>query len=172
MALFEISFTILDAKNQRSVMSFHVEAIPTDDPPTMPSEYARDYALLLDPLITGQIIAIGVHEIVPVPDGVKLTPLVISDVEDGALFTWRTQNNTVVKQRLPTFSEDLIDPGTFFVDIEDPDVDEFIFMNTHPSEMVADWQVGPVSHRGERYLDLQGARENFKKSRAKKRRKK
>lgn len=170
MALFEVSFTILDIKNHRSVMTIYVNAPPAiSDPRDDPAEYAQEYARLIDPLINGQIVGIRISQIVTVPGGIKTSPLSTSDVEEGALFTWRTTNNTIIKQRIPTFSETFVSPGTFFVDITDPDVSDFIELNVIPEELPADWTVGPASYRGEDISSLQEARENFTKSRKPKR---
>lgn len=163
---WKISYTIKDEKDARSIMGVHVTAVNIVgilDSAGSPLEYAADLALLIEPLISGQIVAININVSVPLPAGLKTAPELTSDVEEGATFTFITADKFTAQVRIPTFRETLQSGES--VTLTNPDVSEFVVMVALPEELPANWSVGATDARGGDIVGVTRARADFKRSR-------
>lgn len=86
-------------------------------------------ALLIEPLITGQIVGAGFTLEVPL-NGVIVGAAanVFADVQEKAVFAFRTANGFLKRISIPTFAETLFTGGGsgHDVDLTDPDVAAFV----------------------------------------------
>jgi hypothetical protein len=163
MVVWRASLTIRDEQGKTRVMSLHIEAqdfILEENQD--PADYIAYYATVLDPLITGAIVDISLTRSVDVSSiDIKRVPLAASDVEEGALFVWLAANEPV-QQRIPTFDEDFILPGTDQVDRSAQEVIDLVEVTTIPEELSGDWIIGPSDSRGIPITILKSAKESFK----------
>jgi hypothetical protein len=165
MALSTITFTIQDAKSAKSrlqVIVEHPEFI--DDAREDPADYASAFAQLLDPLITGKIVDIGVTRSVALPSGIKTVAAQESDVEDGAIFLWRTEADSTVSMRVATFDEQYYVPRSRKVDVSTPlpaPLSDWLIHITSPGEGPGDYLLTPCDNRGAEIRDLKDAYEQF-----------
>lgn len=121
---------------------------------------------LIDALIAGAIRRVGIVFDYTVVGGIKLSPLAGSDVEEGARFQFRTENNFFTHLRLPTFLESLIVAGTREVDLTDADVAAFVDAMVDGIDLPdAAPIVEPSDSRGEDIVALTSAQEQFLSSR-------
>lgn len=164
MAIWRASFTIRDEKNRTRQTGIYLD-VPDDYTPSDPSdpvEYVREYARALNAIITGAIVNISLEILVDLPNDIRTSPLSNSDVEEGVAIVWET-NTTTVSQRVPTFDETLVIPGTDAILESDSDWLYFVAMMTNPIDLPADWSVHPTDSRGVDIIALRSARERFKK---------
>lgn len=161
-----VSYTVLDAKGQKSTFQINFPSSAGDSAHIdVLIDFARTTAPLIDALIRGQIVNVGVGiSIDLVGVTLKGTPVATADVEEGARFMWRTGINTLSKFRLPTFDEDFISPGSNAVDIADPAVDAFVDRITAGRTILVT-NVSPSDDRGEDITSLDSALESFGASR-------
>jgi len=131
-------------------------------------DFAKTTAQLIDPLITGQIVKVGIGWEIPLTDitGPSLAsgPLSTSDVEEGARFQFGTEINSITGFRIPTFDETFMVAGTRLVNTADSAVDALIdriidgrtvgIVNVQPSDMY-----------GNDVTYIEDAREAFESSR-------
>lgn len=161
-----VSYTVLDAKGQKSTMqiNFPTTAGNSTNIDTL-VDFARTTAPLIDALIRGQIVGVGIGIAVDLAGvTLKASPVATADVEEGGRFQWRTGLNTLTKFRLPTFDEDFISPGSNAVDIADPDVDAFVDRILEGRTILLS-NVSPSDDRGEDITSLDVAVESFGSSR-------
>lgn len=153
--------TIRDAKGKESITK-------TNFPDTVSFDvlkaYASTTATLLDAIVRGAIVAIGIGLEVALPSGIKTNPLATADVEEGARFQWRASSGAVAGWRIPTFDEDLLLTGTAEVDLADTDVDAYV-QRVLAGHTVALVNVSPSDDRGSDIVSLESARESFVSSR-------
>lgn len=120
---FGIIYTIRDAKGKDSTMQVNV-------PGTLNliavSNFAAQVASLIDPLITGRIVRIGVALQITLPAGLADTIPTNSDVEEGARFQFRTNGGFYTGFRIPTFDETLMVAGTDQVNLTNALVQDFV----------------------------------------------
>lgn len=127
------------------------------------AELAEEIATALSELVDGIITGINIVTNVPLPGGlVGMTGNAGSDVEEGALFTFRTSGNHPTKMRIPTFSELFFLAGTKQVDIADDAVDAFLDLMINGRTDVVNGNVAPCDQRGEDITTLSSAVEKFK----------
>ena len=121
---------------------------------------------LIDALISGAITRVGIVFDFTLTGGVKLAALAGSDVEEGARFQFRTENNFFTHLRIPTFLESLIVAGTREVDLTDSDVAAFVTAMEDGIDLAgAAPIVEPSDSRGEDIVALVSAQEQFLSSR-------
>lgn len=159
-----ITYTVVDSKNERSVMKMHV---PDTFALANVLAFAGDVALLIDPLIGGFIINIGLVYDVSLPAGLDSAAEADTDVEEGARFSWVTSLGNFSRFRIPTFRETLIASDSKAVDILDTDVVALINAVVNGLSETEDGteQVAPCDGRGEDIVSLNTAREAFAKDR-------
>lgn len=163
MALWKVSILVRDAKRKLRPVNLHVNNDSVDDF-SETVEFVQEYALAVDSMITGQIVDINISQAVPLPAGLKTVPSVNSDVQEGALFVWLTGGKPYpVRQRIPTFDETLMQPGTRFVDLDDAAVIAFRLLTIEPIETPAEWSTYPVDRRNINIARLKSAEEDFEK---------
>lgn len=164
MPLAKITVTILDAKGAKGFHGFWVDypEFPADQNQS-PIDYAHAYAQLLDPLIDGQIVNVNVSTNVTLPTGMKATPVLTSDIEDGLRATFQTETYSTVQMTIPTFSEDFV-ATTGELIIEGQDILDWLTIIEAPTESPGDYVVFPGSERGEAITNLIHAAQKFKGS--------
>lgn len=124
--------------------------------------FMQNFLPLLDVIIGGQILSYSAN--FNVSDlgtyGLKGAPAANTDVEEGALFVWTSENGFLSRNRYPTFLETKILAGTRQVNVADTDVAAVI------NDMVAGvGGTAPSDGRGDDITALSSAKEMFQKSR-------
>lgn len=163
---WKISYTIKDEKGARAIMSFNVndvDILTVVDLAASPLAFASEMATYIEPLISGQIVAINISIAVALPAGLKSAPELTSDVEEGATFTFATADRFPVRVRVPTFREALQTGEA--VTTANAAVSDWVTMMVIPIETVGDWSVAPTDARGADLVGLLRARADFKRSR-------
>lgn len=124
-------------------------------------------ALLVEPLIMGQIVAAGFTIEVPL-NGVIVGAAanVLADVQEKAVFAFRTANGFLKRISIPTFAETLFTGGGsgHDVDITDPDVAAFVDAMEDGIDLAAAGGVGlvgVVDTRDEDLVSLESAVQLF-----------
>lgn len=118
-------FTIQDGKGGSGQTLINAPGLTSSD---IGGQYAtcETFQGLIDALIKGYIIRAGVVVDIPLIGGIKTSPDVNADLEEGAKFIWRASTDFTAENRIPTFDESKIITGTRQVDLLDGDVDNFI----------------------------------------------
>ena len=123
----DLTYSVEDAKGKTG--SFIMHFPDNTDIPGLIGDgvFAQTTAQLIDPLIDGVIKDAGAVIGVDISGlGLKTSAISGSDVEEGALFTFRSTEGAPTKFRLPTFDETYgLETGQA-VDTSAPDVDSFI----------------------------------------------
>jgi voltage-gated potassium channel Kch len=164
MAL-SVIYTFNDAKNKNS---FTEVPIPIGTTLANAVIFAQQMALLIDAVITGRIARIGIAATVALPGGIAGIAGANSDVEEGALFQYRTALGFHKSMRLPTFNEALIVPASNVVLLTDADVVAFNTAMTAGINLGAfggTGTVSPCTPREEDLVALDFAVEDFQNSR-------
>lgn len=157
--------TIEDGKGSQSQMLFNITNASADTDLSDQLEVARLAQLLVDPLIGGQIVRCGLIVDVDLDSGIKTTPDVDSDVEEGAQFIWKSETNHNTQTRIPTFLEDKLNTASRTVDLSDSDVMDFNNAIIDGIEVTSPRTIEFQDNRGDDITLLQSAREHFVKSR-------
>lgn len=125
------------------------------------------FALLVEPLITGQIVAAGFNIEVPL-DGVIVGAAanVFADVQEKAVFAFRTASGFLKRISIPTFAETLFTLGGagHTVDTTDPDVAAFIDAMEDGIDLAASGGIGlveVVDSRDDDITNLESASQLF-----------
>lgn len=128
-------------------------------------------ALLIEPLISGQIIAAGFTIEVPL-NGVIVGAAanVFADVQEKAVFAFRTANGFLKRISIPTFAEVLFNQGGagHDVDLTDPDVAAFVDAMEDGIDLAAAGGIGlvpVVDTRNEDLVSLESAVQYFSQRR-------
>lgn len=118
----KLVYNIKDGVGKPATMSFN---IPLSFSGAQTEAFADALAPIIDDLIDGYIVDYEYTvSMIPVA-GIAVVALGTADVEEGALFNWRTANGYPTKNRVPTFKESLMIAGTEQVNLADPAVDAF-----------------------------------------------
>lgn len=162
---YSIMYSIQDEKGRTSTTEFNVPtATSYDDVRIMAAQMAE----LIDPMINGAIIRIGIVDTVDLPVALSAAPAAGSDVEEGARFQFRTVNGFYSAMRLATFDESRIVAGSTAVDQTDGDAAAFITAMTDGIDLSGAGGSGvvqPCDKRNEDLTALEFAREQFLSSR-------
>jgi len=159
-----IYFTIRDGKDDKSVIEIPFpDATLVTDLPLLVSAFGQ----LIDPMLNGGLAGAGFRVDVDVP---SFSPLAgtLADVQEKAVFAFRTANNFLKRLGLPTFNETLFVPGTKEVDATDTDVAAFITAMEDGVNIAGAGGSGvvqPCDTRGEDIDTLSSAREAWGKAR-------
>lgn len=164
MAVFTILVTVRDAKNKESTSEFNVPNTLSLPELTL---LAVALAGMIDPLIKGQIVRVGISiDVQSALASVKAVPVAGSDVEEGAKFQFKTDGGFYTGVRLATFDEAKIASDSRVVDTADSAVATLtnalvagITIPTYPLRQFVD-------KRGEDIVALETALESFLSSRA------
>lgn len=163
---YTATYSIVDAKGARSTTSVNFR---DEDDYERVVDAAGDMAVLINDLISGQIVGISLTRTVDVPGAVRSAPVTNSDVEEGARFQFRTTNGFDTSLRLPTFLESKIATNSKAVNLTDTQVAAFITAMTEgivTNVGGTNVTLDPTDSRGEDIVSLSFAREQFVSSRA------
>jgi len=157
-----VTYSIQDAKGQTSVQKIN---FPENADIAVLKDFVTTTATMINAFITGKIISAGIGlEVSLATATIRATPLINSDVEEGARFNWATALNTNTNFRIPTFDEAFLFDGTQEVDTTDPAI------STFSDRIIAGRTIGlvnvsPSDDRGEDINTLVSARESFQSTR-------
>lgn len=161
-----VTFTICDAKGAQSSTTVH---LPAGTSIADIIGFGQEVAALLDAIVGGQICGIGASIGITLPGGLKGAAVAGTDREEGALFIFRDAANTFkASQRLPTFYEAAVYPGTTEVDVTGPDVAAWVDMMINGVDTTPSGGTGvivPVDYREGNIGVLVSAEEDFKRFR-------
>lgn len=164
MAVFVILVTIKDSKGKESTSEINV---PGTVSITSLTFLAVAVAGLIDPMIKGQVVRVGVAWNVPAAlSGLKTAPVDGSDVEEGGYFQFSTGGGFVTSTRIATFDEAKIAPDSRLIDTGDSDVAAFLTAMISGMSVPTVGTIQPVDKRGEDVVALNEALEMFQSSRA------
>lgn len=167
---FSVVLTVEDNKGKQSTVEVNLTSAITTTAQLIGA--ARSIALLIEPLIKGTIVKVGV--------GVAVTMSALtwtndnaasidSDVEEGARFQFLTDTGFYTGFRLPTFDEQYILPGTDVVNVAAAPVAALITALTDQMSIVPGGGTGTVifvDKRDDSLSALSSAREAFQSSRS------
>jgi len=157
-------FSIQDGKGKTSTTEINLPAATTL---ANAEVMAREVAKLINPIIAGAIVRIGLVRHVSLPTGLRATAGANSDVEEGAPFQYRPANGLFSGLRLPTFDEANILAGTRTVNLTGAvatfNTAMLSGVNLEPAGGTG--TVQPCDKRGEDLVALEFAREQFLSSR-------
>jgi len=163
--MWQLSITMRDDKDKRASVQLYLpfsDLTTITDAAQSPVEFAQQFATYLNAVTTGVIESISLSLRVDLPAGLRTVPDASSDVEEGALFIYRTANGFTTRQRIPTFDESLIQPGTREVDRTALVVADLIEMMTIPSDLPGNWGIAPSDSRGDDITAVTETREQFR----------
>lgn len=159
---FTIVFTFKDEKNKPSRTEIN---LPSGTAFTDVVLFAKEFAPLVNDLITGQITSIGVCASVSLTGlGLRTAPLSGSDVEEGGRFQFNTVNGFPTAFRLPTFAESFVLANSRNIDTTDADVAAIVTAMEDGIDLSGAGGTGvitPVDKRDEDIVALNYAREQF-----------
>lgn len=172
-----IIFHIRDEKNQVALHRVNVTGTFGHEPGEYDggdphiTEWAVDYAALLDSLIQGQIFKITFAVEMLTADiavhSFKAVPGTHSDVEEGLQMTWRSGagGKYSTSLRIPTFNEGYyVSPGSDIeLDPTDTDIALLIEMLRLPVDLPGGYSAQPADGRWDDLHSLKTAREDFSK---------
>lgn len=162
MPVIGIVFTIKDDKGLKSTFTLN---IPGATAGVDALEFAGDMAQLVASIVTGKLMTVGVHFSIDI-SGLSDNALgALSDVEEGARFSWGTVGDFIAVNRLATFDEAMIDPNSRQVDQTDTDVAAFIDAVTQGLTMTSTELIRCVDSRDAIINGIEGALESFQSSR-------
>ncbi len=159
----QASWSVLDAKGE--VTSFSVNFPANVDIPLVTGDFIPSTAELIDIVIGGQIVGASATINVNL-DGVDIkdAPIVGSDVEEGATFSYRSTAGAPTTHRIPTFDETFgLETGKG-VDTSAPAVDDLIQRIVN-GDTIGLTTVRFADSHGNNVSAFQKAVENFRKSR-------
>jgi hypothetical protein len=158
-----VSISVKDSKNTISTTNY---SMPRNVDIAVASTWAVRAAELIDNIVTGSIASIGIGIEIAISEatGLKATPLANSDVEEGALFTFRTVIGSLTGTRLPTFDEAKMQSGTPNVNVTDTDVNAYVqhVLQGQTNGLI---NASPSDERGEDISALDSATEAFRSTR-------
>lgn len=158
-----VVYSIKDAKSKISTFRINF-GNPATVNLGMVTAWATAVAPTIANLITGALVEIGVGFTLALPGGLPASPQAISDVEEGARFSYKTALNTVTGFRIPTFNESKMVSGTANVNGSDTDV---VDLNTKMvlGHTVALETIQPTDERGEDVTAVVSMKDSFSKTR-------
>lgn len=165
--------TVVDGKGKTSVMKRWAEVLDAADYAAGKTYESMGDNLLqdLEPNIDGRLS--NPHWIIPV--GFDFTPQEAdpdSDVEEGAMFLWETEDGYTTRGFIPTFKESLLIAGTELVDLAQAVVQDWVnTMIDGPDAMpgIPEDRINMTTNRGEDISLLRAAYGIFKSSRGRRR---
>lgn len=157
-----VVYTVMDDTNKKS--TFRIPFPVTTDLGVL-QEFAWSTAELIDPLIRGQIVDIGISASVEFASAdVKSAPINGADVEEGAYFGFASEAGFATGFTVPTFDEAFIVSQSDNVDTTDSDVNAFV-QRILQGQTVLLTNVSPSDSRGSDIVGLNVARESFRSTR-------
>jgi hypothetical protein len=154
-------FVISDAKGDKSTVTIPFAAIAdwTEIP-----ELIGDLGALIEPLINGGIVAMGIN--LEIDTGaLNAIPNAIADVQEKARFVFAGENGFLKSLHIPTFLETLFTPNSADVDLTDTDVAAFVTAMEDGVTLSTLAVHEPSDSRGDDLVSLVTATEAWGKSR-------
>lgn len=162
MALYNISYSVLDADGDVATLPIKVKA--ESHTIAQIQEAAQDLAVLLDTILDGQLTGIAVTLDADLPGGLKASPVAGSENQRGALFSFSLDGSPYRHSvRLPAFKEGMFSGKE--VDVLDPDVVAFTTAMTNGITVTAGGgaTVEPANPFEFEYAALVSAVKSFRK---------
>lgn len=157
-----VVYTVQDDTGKKS--TFRI-AFPSATDIAVLQQFAWSTAELIDPLIKGQIVDIGISASVEFGSAtLKSAPIAGADVEEGAYFGFMSDAGFASGFTIPTFDEAFIVPSSDNVDTADTDVDAVV-QRVLAGQTVGLTNVSPSDVRGSDLVSLATARESFRSTR-------
>lgn len=154
-----VTVTIRDAKGKTA----RVEAnLPTGTGQVTATNFAEDLAVAIYNIISGEVIGLSITDNLDLPGAIEPGAGSTSDVEEGGLFVFRTENNYITKMRVPTLLESHILAGTNTVDLADTDVDTFVDLMVDGLEDIVNGDALPSDSRDDDIVSVASAKEDFR----------
>lgn len=159
----ELTYSVQDAKGK--VGSFNIQLPDNTDIPTLQADFAPSTAVLVDDVIDGAIVGSSASIGVDLSGAnIKNAPIQGADVEEGALFTFRSTEGAPTRFRIPTFDETFGMETGQTVDTSDTDVDALvqrILQGDTQGATTVRW----ADSRGNNIASLISAKDQFKRTR-------
>jgi len=161
--VWSITYVIRDEKGKQSTMTVNV---PSSLSARQASAFAVQFAALIDAVIKGQIVSIGLSLSINLSgDYAGDAAEALGDVEEKGYFQFLTENGFRTAVNIPTFDETLVLANSNQIDTTNADVVALLQAMTvgltvlpaDPEEIV----VEPCDTRGENISQLQTALEVF-----------
>ena len=164
MALVSV-YVVYSVRDETNKISTFRIPFPTDSNLGQLQTFAWSTAELIDPLIRGQIVDIGISLGVEFGSAdIKAAPISGSDVEEGAYFGFESAAGFATGFTLPTFDEAFVVEASDNVDLSDSDVDDFVHRILQgKTDLLVN--VSPSDSRGSDITAINVARESFRKTR-------
>jgi hypothetical protein len=157
--MYRLWIRILDNDGDTSTATFN---IPDTNDYDDVLEFADAFIPLVDAVVLGEIQEAGISFSLTLPGGLKATPGVGCDVQNGALFSFATTGGYRTSVRLPSFDTAMYGANSKDVDTEDADV--AAFTQAMISGIVATGgTVSPSDYRGDDINALVKAVQSFRK---------
>lgn len=157
--MYRLWVRILDDDGDTATLTIN---IPGSFTLTEAQGFAADILPYLDAITDGAIQEAGISVAVTLPGGLQANPVQYCDVQRGALFSWRTENNYNTSFRVPAFTPSKFSTGSKNVDTEDADVTNFVTSIITGTD-VGGTMVTPSDYRGDDITALVKAVESFRK---------
>lgn len=149
-----------DAKGGEAQSLINIENQDEESDISQQIAAAVQHQLDIDALTEAQIIRCGVLIDVPLHGSLKTSPVANSDLEAGALFIFKADNNFSTQTRIPAFAESKFVTASPEVDLTDSDVQDFV------TNMLDGYNSLDVqTSRGEDVVILASSKKDFEKSR-------
>lgn len=162
MATIQVYYTIIDGKGEESTMTID---LPPATTPTNAQAFAQAMHTVIADLINGGVTNYGIRVNVAVT-GDFANPY--ADIQEKALFTFRSAAGFLKYVTIPAFLEDLFIAGTKLVDQTDVNVVQFIdgmVDGLDVSSYGGTGTVQPTTSHGEDLVEISAAREAWGKYR-------
>jgi len=156
MATIQAYYTIVDGKGEESTVTIDLAPATT---PTNAQAFAQAMHTVINDLITGGVTNYGIRINVPVT-GDFANPY--ADIQEKALFVFRSAGGFIKRVSIPTINEDLFLTGTKLIDLTDLDVVEFVngmVDGLDVSSFGGTGTIQPTTSHGEDLVEVTTARE-------------
>ena len=159
----KLIYTVEDYKGKQATCVVH---LPADLTIIDYVEFAEEMGDLIDALITGSIVNVGIAFTVDFAGfGWDSTPSAVADVEEKGYFQFRTDGAFFTGIKLPTWSDFAVLAGSDLIDQADSDVAAFVTaMEDGITLPIATTLVTPTDSREDEVDGLVFAREVFRAS--------
>lgn len=158
--------TVRDGKGKDAQLLINIINQDDESDISKQLEMARKFQLDIDALITGQVVRCGLVIDVPLDTGLSTSPDTNADIEQGALFIFRSTTNFNTSTRIPTFDETKLITGTPSVDLTDSAVADFVtnIIDGYEANTTGDRRE-VQDNRGDDITELLSAKQSFQRSR-------
>lgn len=157
-----VTLSIKDAKGKTGRMEVN---LPTGTGQITATNFAEDLAVAVADLINGAITNISITDTIDLPGAiVGFTPNENADVEESAVFIFRTEGNFTTKVSIPTLAEDYVLGGTDVLDLSIAEMDTFVDLMIDGLIDVVNGDAIPSDSRDDDIVSVASAKERFRAS--------